>query len=929
MGLVWLHALSDILIWLAYLMIPLVLAFFAWRRRTLPFHGLFFLFSLFIFSCGFSHLLDALMFQVPVYRLFGLVKAITAVASWATLLAMIPIIPQALDRFRTQDRLATLEPPAGSTVALSPTEPPLAARYGMALATMVLAVGIRWALSHLGQQALFLPLILSVVISSWYGGIGPGLVAAVSGVIAGLAIGTPLISPTEAGFLHQLFSVGIFSVAAAAVLLITESQRAAHREALDSNDLLRLKRRELELEIQQRRAVEEALLTREQELARQTRELERERRQTAESLATLDSFIRHAPVGLMLLDTRQHLLRLNRVLATMLDSPQEGHLSEIPRHALPVLADQIDHATQRVLGTQKPVTDQVVRGEDQDRHDEERVWLVSAFPIRVPDETQIGVGSIVQEITERVRAEALVRESENRFRTLAESVPQLVWTACADGTTNYFNQQWYDYTGQDTDTDVTTCWIDVIHPEDLQRTLATWQRAVRDGMSYNIEYRFRRHDGEYRWFLGRATPEFGTTGAVRRWFGTCTDIHDLKHAQDALRESQERFRVLAEEIPQMVWTATADGDVDYLNQRWLDYTGLTVEEARGNGWVQIIHPVDLEKALQTWNHARRTGSPLKAEQRLRGRDGIYRWHLVRGIPLRDEEGRITHWVGSTTNIDEQHQQAELLERLVAERTQELRRSNQELEQFASIASHDLQEPLRKIQAFGDRLKNACGAQLDDRGLEYLERMLSSTGRLRKLIEDLLEFSRVTTKARPFAPINLNEIVREVISDLEPLMQSTNGEIVKHRLPTEFYADASQMRQLFLNLLGNALKFHRPGVTPRVDISASERIVNTSPHVSRRIEIRVSDNGLGFESQYSERIFKLFERLHGRLQYHGTGMGLAICRKIVERHGGQIRAEGRPDEGATFVIDLPFLPEPPQEPRDVRSGPQTGDNPGGG
>ncbi len=230
----------------------------------------------------------------------------------------------------------------------------------------------------------------------------------------------------------------------------------------------------------------------------------------------------------------------------------------------------------------------------------------------------------------------------------------------------------------------------------------------------------------------------------------------------------------------------------------------------------------------------------------------------------------------------------------------LRRSNQELESFASIASHDLQEPLRKIEAFGDRLKQRYHAVLGDDGQMYIERMQSAVKRMRALINDLLDYSRVTTKARPFAPVALGQVIAGVVSDLQMRIESSGGEVVVGDMPT-IDADTTQMHQLFQNLIANALKFHRPGVPPRVEITASPiTALNAEP----RVEIRVTDNGIGFEMKYAERIFGIFQRLHTRAEYEGTGIGLATCRKIVERHGGTITARGAPGQGATFIIDLP-------------------------
>lgn len=237
----------------------------------------------------------------------------------------------------------------------------------------------------------------------------------------------------------------------------------------------------------------------------------------------------------------------------------------------------------------------------------------------------------------------------------------------------------------------------------------------------------------------------------------------------------------------------------------------------------------------------------------------------------------------------------------------LQRSNRELEEFASVASHDLQEPLRKIQAFGDRLRAKFGDQLGEQGHEYLERILASAGRMRTLIEDLLTFSRVATKAQALVATDLNLVAQEVISDLEGRLQQTGGRIELSELPT-VDADPLQMRQLLQNLLANALKFHRPDLPPVVQVRSRLLPNGAAEHSDGqsgpKCEISVEDNGIGFEEIYLDRIFAVFQRLHGRNEYEGTGVGLAICRKIVERHGGRITARSAPSQGATFVVTLP-------------------------
>ncbi|MDV2997044.1 MAG: Adaptive-response sensory-kinase SasA [Chroococcidiopsis sp. SAG 2025] len=261
----------------------------------------------------------------------------------------------------------------------------------------------------------------------------------------------------------------------------------------------------------------------------------------------------------------------------------------------------------------------------------------------------------------------------------------------------------------------------------------------------------------------------------------------------------------------------------------------------------------------------------------------------------------------------QQLQSELEERHKAE--QELKRqqqllaqSNSDLQQFASVASHDLQELLRKIQVFGNQLKEKFSEVLGAQGRDYIERMQSAVGRMQSLIDDLLAFARIATRAQPFGATNLEQVVQEVLSDLEVRLQQTEGKVEVDKLPT-IDADPVQMRQLFQNLIGNALKFHRPQTPPAVKIYSQlvaplQSEAEDSEDVAA-CQVIVADNGIGFEPKYQERIFQAFQRLHGRSQYEGTGIGLAICRKITERHGGSIKATSMPGQGATFIVTLPM------------------------
>ena len=301
--------------------------------------------------------------------------------------------------------------------------------------------------------------------------------------------------------------------------------------------------------------------------------------------------------------------------------------------------------------------------------------------------------------------------------------------------------------------------------------------------------------------------------------------------------------------------------------------------------------------------------------------------LANGIGLALSLGVFYTWYRNSTKVAELNSalasaNAELEEK-VGVRTQallqyseELQRSNRELEEFAFVASHDLQEPLRKIRAFGDRLQQKFSAELGEVGADYVARMQAASERMSALIDDLLSFSRVTTKQRPFIAVDLNEIMHSVLDDLDFAIEDSGAQIHIDPLPI-IDADGLQMTQVFMNLITNSLKFHLPDHRPVVTVTSESNVVSPLADDNRHwCRLQFADQGIGFEAQYAERIFSLFQRLHGRDEYSGTGIGLALCRKIIERHGGSISAQSEPGEGAVFTILLPMTQTPMEPLKDL-------------
>jgi PAS domain S-box-containing protein len=522
----------------------------------------------------------------------------------------------------------------------------------------------------------------------------------------------------------------------------------------------------------------------------------------------------------------------------------------------------------------------------------------------------------------------------------------LRWIARSDGTLIWLNERGYSYAGADRDENPTAVWENALHPDDRQAMAALWQAAVGSGTRLEMSCRLRQAaDGEFRWHLARAVPAHDIAGKIENWYGTATDIHaltqDTRDAAVAAEKAQARLslearkaereraqqlnfnRGITDSLALGLYAVDLQGHATFVNPAAEALLGYTAEELLGRDMHEVIHFQHCDHAAFPKDACPLLGV-LQTGKLIRVDDDCFTTRMGKLLPVSyssapiTEDGKVVGAVVSFQDITERRKHQEILQRYseelenrVYERTLELREangrlaaSNRELQDFASVASHDLQEPLRKIQAFGDRLATRSAGALGPEGADYLNRMKNAAGRMQTLISDLLQFSRVTTKAQPFSPVNLADIAREVMADLESALEKNGGEVEFGNLPS-IDADPVQMRQLFQNLIGNALKFRKPDVKSVVCIGAQiilQPVDGASP--LETCQLMISDNGIGFDEKYLDRIFNVFQRLHGRTEYEGTGIGLAVCRKIVERHGGSITARSAPGSGSTFIVNLP-------------------------
>lgn len=427
-----------------------------------------------------------------------------------------------------------------------------------------------------------------------------------------------------------------------------------------------------------------------------------------------------------------------------------------------------------------------------------------------------------------------------------------------------------------------------IHPDDRARVQSARRKALVTGGPYTPEYRVFGLDGEVRWVAARGRGKLNAEGRPVSLNGAVLDITERKRVEEALRESEERFRTLAATVPQLIWTATPEGVIDYLSEQWAEFTGAKAEELVGLHWNELVHPDERAVTTEAWSECVRKGGAYEKSHRLRHHSGEWRWLLTRARPLRHSEGQIYKWVGTCTDIHEQ---------LTVEG--ELRRANADLESFSFAAAHDLQEPLRMVTSYTQLLAKHLDGRLDDESLELMNTVVTGAKRISLLIQDLLAYTSVARNTeQPKEEVNLNVALQRALEHLGTSITGAEAVVTASWLPT-VVGHETHFVQLFQNLISNAVKY-RSEEPPRINIQVERRDLQWV--------ISVRDNGLGIDPQYHKQIFGVFKRLHDQ-QIPGTGIGLAICQRVVERHGGEIWVESEGSgSGSTFCFSLPIAAE---------------------
>ena len=526
-----------------------------------------------------------------------------------------------------------------------------------------------------------------------------------------------------------------------------------------------------------RKRIEEVLRTANSDLEAKVRErtaeLQNANAAVQHRLAELETLYAQLPVGLCFLDTNLRFLRINEKLAAINHAPVAGHLHRHLREMISAgISDIVEPWYRRVLETGKPVLNFELSDPTDEETDQQRTWLIDCSPVRAADGRVLGLQVICQDITERKHSEQLLLQAnaelarrENELRTLANAIPQICWVSNADGSVAWYNDRWYEYTGAPAGDTGREHWEARIDPESLPALMDRWKRSLREGQGFELEIPIRGRDGRFRWFLTRTVPIHNEAGQLRQWFGTSTDVDEIKRSREAL--------------------------------------------------------------------------------------------------------------------------------LLRER--ELQHANSDLQQFAYSASHDLQEPIRTIAVYAQLLERRYGEQFEGDAKEFLTFVCASARRMETLVHDLLQYVQTTHLGESVTErVEAADALRDALANLSTYLEETRAEVSVDALPA-LRVRRSHLQQVFQNLVGNALKY-RGTDPPKLHISARRQ--------NEEWLVSVQDNGIGIDATYQQQIFGIFKRLHTADKYSGTGIGLAICQRVIERYGGRIWVESEVGKGSTFFFTIP-------------------------
>jgi PAS domain S-box-containing protein len=666
-----------------------------------------------------------------------------------------------------------------------------------------------------------------------------------------------------------------------------------------------------------------------------------DRKHTQEALRKSEERFRVALQGSSIVVFSQDLeLRHNWIYNPHPNMLTEAVLGKTDREILP------PDTAERITAIKRSVVEQGVRARTEveiEINGQVTTYDMALEPLRTPSGEVVGLTGAATNITERKQAEQILRESEERFRQLAENIDVAFFMSEALGDSAqviYVSPAYEKIWGRSPAQlyENAQAWFESVHPGDRLRIRAALASVAQ--AEFDEQFRIVRPDGEIRWVHHRVFPIYDERGKLYRMVGVIEDISERKWAEEALQASESLYRTLGEAVPDFVWSANANEQVDYVNLRWVEYTGARLEQLNQPGALaKIIHPDDFRVHRRRWRQAKQAREPFEAELRLRRQDGEYRWFMGRAVPLKDSADELVKWIGSATDIhalkQAEAEREELLAREQAART-DAEAANRAKDEFLAILSHELRSPLNPILGWAKLLRTRnLDPSTTARAIETIER---NANLQTQLIEDLLDISRILRGklSLDVSPVNLVSIVEAAmetmqlaadakgidfrfwIADfgLEATLDNSIGEFIEPLKtqnstlkiqPARYWVmgDANRLQQVVWNLLSNAIKFTPEGgrVTIRLGCSGSQA------------QIQISDTGKGISADFLPYIFEYFRQADSSItrRYGGLGIGLAIVRHLIELHGGTVVAESSGEnQGSAFAVRIPLMtpvPEP--------------------
>jgi len=537
------------------------------------------------------------------------------------------------------------------------------------------------------------------------------------------------------------------------------------------------------------------------------------------------------------------------------------------------------------------------------RKDGQYRWLLSSVEpsLYANGELHSLIGSAI-DITDIKQTEFALRESEERFRIMADASPMQVYDVCPDGHLRYVNKATVDFYGEENAPKLMkNGWLDFVHPDDQGRMGKPMPPMAEMPPVSKDEFRIRRKDGQYRWVMTYTAPSFYSNGELHGLIGSAIDITERKEMEQALTQSETRWREMANAVPIILWVGNSSGEAIFINDRWYQYSGLTPEQSLGAAGVMAIHPDDLELTRAIAQRSIQLGEPYEVETRYLSAAGEYRWHLSRVVPVKDTDGKVLNWYGSSLDIHDRR----LMELELGKARDVAEDASKKKSQFLANMSHELRTPLNAVIGFSDMLKKGMAGPLNDKQSEYMTHISASGRHLLAMVNDILDISKAEAgRIELFLQyVEIETFIRQI---RELVTYSAENSKVRLEFDVQpglvgLVADPNRLKQIFLNLISNAVKFNHEGGQVNVFLGHSED--------NQWMVCEIHDTGIGIAADQIDMLFNEFYQVDSSnaRRYEGTGLGLALTRRLVELHHGSIMVESQEGVGSVFTIKLPLNP----------------------